>query len=296
MDKYDKEPLSLLVLHFSWGAVGAIMLGIGGSALLSIPLFFMTGDSSYKNLIQTSIIAPISEEIAKGIFLAFTVNSRKFDNITDGLVYGGAIGLGFGMTENMLYFVTYGTTITSWIYIVTIRSLFSGVMHCLSTGTLGAFLAMAKFSDNRFRNFFPYIGFSSAILIHFSWNTLVMFENTFQFGILFMIFSILLFIFVFRLSLRNEKRIIERELAEECKEGLIPEEHLVILFSNHRFRTGWIDEEIRKLYYRNAVRLAFSKNEIKKAKGISFLYYELEIEKSREIIRKLLSKNTWQKL
>lgn len=296
MDKYDREPLPFLLLHFVWGAFGAILLGISGSALLSVPLLIMNGDPHFNNLIETIVIAPVSEEIAKGIFLVFSINSRKFDNITDGLIYGGAIGLGFGMTENLIYFITYGETVTTWIYLVAIRSFFSGVMHCLSTGTLGAFLALAKFSNVSLQKLFPLVGFLCAMLIHFLWNVLVMFENTLGYGILFMIFSILFFIFVLKLSLRNEKRNIEKELAEECLTGLIPESHIAILFSNKRFKTGWIDETIRKIYYRHAVRLAFSKNEIKKAKNASRIYYEIEIDRNREMIRSLLSSNKFLKL
>ena len=94
---------------------------------------------------QWAVVAPFVEEITKGAFLLFTIRSNKFDNITDGIVYGGAIGLGFGMTENFLYFILYGNTLVNWITIVIIRTLFSAVMHCVATATFGAFLAYSKY-------------------------------------------------------------------------------------------------------------------------------------------------------
>jgi len=292
MDKYDREPLQFVLAHFLWGAFGAIIIGIGGSFLLGT----FTGlngatNTSSSSLIQTIIFAPLSEEIAKGSFLLYSVNSKKFDNITDGLLYGGVIGLGFGMTENFLYFITYGDTPINWFYLVAIRSLFSALMHCVSTGTLGAFLALAKFSSNLGKNSLPLVGLFAAILIHFMWNSTVSFANTFLFGLLFMIFLILFFLFIFRLSVNNEKKIIERELLEESKSGLIPKEHIKILSSHLRFRRGWIDERIRNLYSRFAIRLAFNKNLFKKANNLNKLYYASEIEKNREAIRSLLSNN-----
>ena len=102
-----------------------------------------------KNNLQLSrfgaiVVAPIVEEITKGLFLLITITNKKFDNITDGIVYGGAIGLGFGMTENFLYFVSYGESISNWIMLVIVRSLFSAVMHCVSTATLGRFSWSSK--------------------------------------------------------------------------------------------------------------------------------------------------------
>lgn len=291
MDKYDREPLLFVLAHFLWGAFGAIIFGIGGSFLLSALTGIIGSTSKISQLIKTIIFAPLSEEIAKGAFLLYSVNSKKFDNVTDGLLYGGAIGLGFGMTENFFYFLTYGSTPLSWIYLVVIRSLFSAIMHCISTGTLGAFLALAKFSSNIGKSTLPLAGLLVAIFIHFMWNTTISFSNTYLLGLLFMFFLILFFIFVFRLSVNNEKKIIERELLEENMLGLIPKEHIKILSSHLRFRSGWIDERIRKLYSRFAIRLAFNKDLFKKVKDLNKLYYSSEIEKNREAIRSLLSNN-----
>lgn len=291
MDKYDREPLLFVLAHFLWGAFGAIILGISGSLILGSLTGILGSTSNISKLIQTIIFAPLSEEIAKGAFLLYSVNSKKFDNTTDGLLYGGVIGLGFGMTENFLYFLTYGNTPLNWLFLVIIRSLFSALMHCISTGTLGAFLALAKSSSNFGKNTLPLAGLFTAIFIHSMWNTSVSISDTFLFGFLFMIFLILFFIFVFRLSVNNEKNIIERELLEESMSGLIPKEHIKILSSHLRFRRGWIDERIRKLYSRFAIRLAFNKNLFKKTKDLNKLYYSSEIEKNREAVRSLLSNN-----
>ncbi len=291
MDKYDREPTLFVLFHFLWGAVGAVILGIGGSLFLNALVETHSGAASGSSLIQTIIFAPLSEELAKGAFLLYTINSKKIDNITDGLVYGGAIGLGFGMTENFIYFLTYGTSLLSWLQIVFVRSLFSAVMHCISTATFGALIATAKFSSSPIRNVLPFLGLAIAILIHFSWNILVSFENTFFYGFLFMFLLVLFFFYIFKLSLKNEKNIIELELREESMMNLIPETHIKILSSHLRFRSGWVNEDIRIIYSRCAIRLAFSKNQYKKVKDSSKNHYAAEIEKNRETVRSLLSTN-----
>jgi protease PrsW len=288
LDKNEREPLKNVLLHFLWGAFGATIVGISVSFVLS---FFSSFLESNSKLMQTVIYAPIVEEISKGFFLLYSMRSKEFDNITDGIVYGASIGLGFGMNENLVYFITYGTNPTSWIYLVVIRTFFSAVMHCISTATFGAFLGMAKFSSSRWKKILPFIGLVCAILFHFMWNGSVSFEETYSLGFLFMILLMLAFFTVFKISLYQEKRIIETELEEESILGIIPSTHIKILSSHLRFKKGWFDERFRKLYYSYAIHLAFCKNQLKNTENSLHEYYLSEVEKKREAIRSLLSNN-----
>ncbi|MEW6195899.1 MAG: PrsW family intramembrane metalloprotease [Bacteroidota bacterium] len=285
MDKYEREPLTFVFVHFIWGAIGAIALGIVGSFMLTD----ISGVSEEYSgmLIQTVIFAPVAEEIAKGIFLLFTINSRRFDNLTDGLVYGGAIGLGFGMTENFTYFISYGDTMIGWLFLVIIRSGFSAVMHCISTATFGAFLGVAKFTDSKYKAILPFIGLVLAIFYHFMWNLSVSFDETYLYGLLFMIVLITMFVLVFKYSVEHEKRIITKELYEESSFNIIPKEFIPIISSHLRLRKGWIDEAIRKQYFRTAIKLAFAKMKSKKARGYDQQYYLNEVDVNREILRSL---------
>jgi len=138
-DRFDREPVGLYLKHFLWGAVGAILLALAGSFIFSFFLSFSIHDPGIRHRTETIIVAPFIEEITKGMFLLFTISNRKFDNITDGIVYGGAIGLGFGMTENFTYFLTYGKTFDNWLMLVLVRTSFTAVMHCVATASFGAF-------------------------------------------------------------------------------------------------------------------------------------------------------------
>jgi RsiW-degrading membrane proteinase PrsW (M82 family) len=289
IDRYDKEPFSLVFINYLYGAVGAIFLAVIGSGLISSLVSLFIYDEQMVAHIETIIIAPVVEESTKGFFLFIMVANKKFDNMTDGIVYGGAIGLGFGMTENFFYFVFYSHSFNDWLSIVIIRTLFSGVMHCVSTGTLGAFLGYAKFKPRNIKITFPIIGLLVAMFIHFLWNLSVSFESTAILGFMFMIFTIAIFITVFSVSLLGEKKIIYKELMPESEAGLIPHEHLFILNSSQRNKPGWIDESVRKLYIRAATSLAFRKMQSRNSSGLSKNYYEQDIEHYRNFIRNLLS-------
>lgn len=278
LDKYEKEPFGQVFKHFLWGAIGAIILALIFSNLFVSTIGFLFPSIIIVGLFESIIIAPLVEEFTKGMFLFKTSKSNNFDNITDGLVYGGAIGLGFGMTENFLYFFTYGVDFESWLWLVIIRSIFSAVMHCISTATFGAFLAMYKFNISDLKIMLPISGYFLAVLIHFLWNLSVSFEETFFLGLLFLLLMIILFFIVFILSLANERKIITRELSNEEEISLIAPEHIEILSTLKRNKKGWIKEEFRKIYISTAVKYAFRKHQLKHSKGNAKEFYQKEID------------------
>jgi RsiW-degrading membrane proteinase PrsW (M82 family) len=288
-DRYDREPFKLVLQNYLWGSVGAIVLAVLGSFVISAILsLFITGEEKL-NLLGSIITAPVVEEITKGLFLFITIRNKKFDNVTDGIVYGGAIGLGFGMTENFLYFISFGSDITNWITIVFVRTLFSAVMHCVATATFGAFLGYAKFKGMSNKIIFPTAGLSIAILIHFSWNYSVSFQSTALLGFLFMSVTIVIFITIFSAAVFSEKRMIFNELLSEVEAGIIPSSHLQHLCSASRNSKGWIDENIRNDYLRASTILAFRKNQLKNSQGESRKFYEDEINNYREFIKNLIA-------
>lgn len=293
-DRYDREPFKLVLINYLWGALGAILFAIIGSLILTSLISFFLEDKELLSKFGAIIVAPFVEEITKGFFLLITISSKKFDNITDGIVYGGAIGLGFGMTENFLYFLAFSESVSGWIMLVIIRSLFSAVMHCVSTATLGAFLAMAKFKSLKRKVVLGITGLLAAMIIHSIWNSTVSFERTAPIGFVFMIFSIFIFIIVYVISIKREKVLIYNELKEESDSGLIPEAHLNILSSSLREKKGWLEESSRNAYIKAATTLAFRKMQHRNSKGASKVYYQMDIDNYRNFIVALLS-NSGQK-
>ncbi len=289
-DRFDREPVPLLLKNFFWGAFGAVLFAfIGSYVFSSFYRYFQTFFVSRQNF-ELILLAPLVEESTKGVFLFSTVANRKFDNITDGLVYGGAIGLGFGMTENFLYFLSNSSNLGTWVVIMVIRTLFSGVMHCISTGLLGAVLGYAKFRSLTIRLISVPVGLAVAMFIHMGWNFSVAALGSISIGVFFLTLCMVLFVFVFRFSLRTEKKMIFAELSEEASEGLLPSQHVSILSSPERDFPGWVNEDIRKDYIKAATVLAFRKMQMRNSFGFNKNYYEREVLIHRALVHKLLQK------
>jgi len=285
LDRNDREPFWLVFLNFFWGGTGAIFLGIIGSLIFQIPLneviqeFANDNSSRLMDLSGAVITAPLVEEFTKGIFLVMMSYNKRFDGVVDGVVYGGAIGLGFGMTENFLYFVTYGTTPSSWIMIVIIRTLFSAVMHCLSQASFGAFIGYAKFKSTLVKFIAIPLGFAVAVFLHFAWNLTVSFEDTSLLGFVFLILYFIAFFVVFQLAIHFEGLTIRRELHDESKNGIIPADHLNHLpFVLKRSKYGWCPQGVnQKDYVKTAVTLALRKDQYKNSTGSRKTEYEKEV-------------------
>ncbi|MEO0604727.1 MAG: PrsW family glutamic-type intramembrane protease, partial [Myxococcota bacterium] len=85
LDRYDREPVWLLVLTFAWGAVPAVFLAIPASMVLE-QVFVGVGMASGLDPAVTAsitgpvLVAPLVEEPAKALVLLFLIFSRHFDN------------------------------------------------------------------------------------------------------------------------------------------------------------------------------------------------------------------------
>lgn len=216
LDKNEREPVLFIILHFLWGAVVSVGLVFFAEIILSIMPIGQFGQSlNNSKLFGLLIKAPFFEELSKISLIFLTVKSKEIDNLTDGLVYGAAIGLGFGMTENALYFINNSEDLLNWIYLVFIRSSFSGVMHGISTSIFAAFIILAKFNKLSWRKVYYLLGFAIALLIHFTWNFSVIYEQTFFYGIISILIGIAAFLIIMKSSLKYEIKILTEQLSEE---------------------------------------------------------------------------------
>jgi len=255
-DKNEPEPIKFVIYHFLYGATIAIILGIIGSKIISIPLnFIFTEDTN--NLLTIILVAPFVEEIAKATLLFKTIKSKNFDNLTDGLIYGGAIGLGFGMTENFLYFIAFSESFGDFLPLFILRTSFSAVMHCFSTASVGGLMGLSKYSSNLKLIFISVFALIIAMLIHFTWNFSIILENTFFIGIIFIIIVSFLFFLTYYFSLKYEYSIINKELKNE-----IPDNLLSVISSANKFKKGWFTQPYQNIFIQKATLLAFRKHQV----------------------------------
>jgi RsiW-degrading membrane proteinase PrsW (M82 family) len=297
MDRYEREPFWLLSLNFMWGSTGAIIFGIIGSMIMGIGVsefiyqFANKSDAvTLNNIAGAVVVSPLVEESTKGIFLLLVAMSRNFDGPVDGAVYGGAIGLGFGMTENFLYFLSYPTSYESLFFLVIIRTCFSAILHCCTQATFGAAIGFAKFRGWGVKIFVVPLGLFTAMFMHFTWNLTVSFEATALIGFLFMIVCVFIIFTVFQFGVYREGKIILKELTDESNNGVIPAEHLKFIpYTSRRYKRGWLKGKINQRdYIKTATKLALRKNQIRKMKTSSQKYYLREIENLRYKIKTML--------
>ncbi len=174
LDRYEREPWTVLVAAFLWGAlvatfVSAIMNDLIG-AIISAAVGKALGE-----VLTASFVAPVVEETSKGaaLFLLFTILKGEFDDVLDGIVYGSLVGIGFAMTENILYFgrVYLAGGLVGLGVLFYVRVILGGFGHALYTGTTGAALGFARESNNAvLAVLVPMLGYGLAIAQHATWN------------------------------------------------------------------------------------------------------------------------------
>ena len=141
LDVFETESFKNVLKAFVYGMLSVILTFcfIFNSDILWI---FLGSSEGPPEFISTVINAPVFEEIAKGLLLLLFIRSRKdeIDTLSDYLVYGTTIGLGFEFIENLLYLTEgYGqlSFIDSWFYQLDYRLIAGGGRHGFYTAWVG---------------------------------------------------------------------------------------------------------------------------------------------------------------
>src|SRR6266403_3874418 len=134
IDRYESEPLWMLTTTFLWGALVAVFIAIILNPVNGAIVSAATNSAQIGENFGAVISAPIVEESAKAfiLFVLFFWKKDEFDGIVDGIVYAGMVGLGFAMTENILYYgraVSGGAESLTFIFIL--RGIASPFSHPL---------------------------------------------------------------------------------------------------------------------------------------------------------------------
>ena len=177
LDRYEKEPLLLLGGVFLWGAVVAAGSAFLINTTLGLGVYVFTGSNAATDLATGTFIAPLVEEILKGLVVlgVFLVFRREFDSVLDGMIYAGVAALGFTATENAFYIYTYGFQQGGWNGLLTlsfIRVILVGWQHPFYTAFFGIGLALARLNRNWVVKIIaPLVGLSLAMFTHAFHNT-----------------------------------------------------------------------------------------------------------------------------
>jgi RsiW-degrading membrane proteinase PrsW (M82 family) len=254
LDRYEVEPLRALVACFIWGAVGAILFSLVTGLLFQFAVEEALGAQTAEAA-SVVIGAPLVEESFKGIaVLAVLIFARdEIDSTLDGLVYGALVGVGFAMTENILYlgqaYLEGG--LREFGTLVLAREVLGGFGHPAYTAITGAAIGWSRGRYGRgiARVVVPILGWALAVALHIAWNgglvltTTLMDEDA---GLLqpvavqtaiVIVPAVLVLYVVARLSARHELGILREELRAEVERGTITQdEYTAIVDAEERQR------------------------------------------------------------
>lgn len=179
-DKYEKEPIGLLIRAFIGGMV-AIPLDLALVSLING--IFYSETVFYSAFIE----AGFCEELCKFVILFLTIWwNRNFNEYMDGIVYATFVGLGFACVENVLYVFEggVGTGI--------VRALLSVPGHFLFGVIMGYFFSMAKFSKKGGQFGYLMTALFGAVLAHGLFDWLLMITDRISEALTIIIFCVFL--------------------------------------------------------------------------------------------------------
>lgn len=285
-DRFEPEPWWLILAAFVWGACFATLGGgLTSSIASAITSAFVDATPGDMDVIGATIFAPIFEEGFKGlgvalIALASALGLRELDGPLDGAIYGGVVGLGFTLTEDILYvanqFATSG--IAGFVLLFFLRTVLLGLSHCTFTACTGLGFGIATESKSWVVKIgAPIFGFGAAMAMHALHNFLpTVFGNE---GLVLMLLvswliDILFFVLLALLVVRD-RSIVIRELFSEVG-GLLHPRELQLVSSYFAlglrnwgvlFSRGWSAFRVRRRKQLHLVELAFVKSRRRRGEG-----------------------------
>jgi RsiW-degrading membrane proteinase PrsW (M82 family) len=229
LDRYEPEPRSLIVTALGWGALVATAAAL---VLQTLDQFAFGRPES----LTAAVVAPITEEAAKGLFVLLLVVARRrvIDGVLDGIVYGGMVGIGFAFTENILYLAAAymggegigpgGIGAVTGTFVV--RGIFSPFAHPFFTALFGIGIGYAVVTRSRFwRVAAPLLGYAAAVLAHALWNGAAYYGGGefFLLTYLFLMVPAFLLVAGFAVWARyREGQMLARALTDAADRGYLP--------------------------------------------------------------------------
>lgn len=227
IDRYEAEPFWMLATTFFWGALVAVFIALVFNTGIQLMAELATNSEDVGDIVGAVISAPIVEESAKALILLifFFWKKDEFDGIVDGIVYAGMVGLGFAMTENILYYGrAVGRSPEDLTVVFILRGMAAPFSHPLFTSMTGIGLGWSRQSDSHFiKIVIPFLGFFLAMLMHATWNGSAVFGGELGFFAAYFLImgpAFIVTLMVIFFSLRREGNIVRQFLYPDYQKGL----------------------------------------------------------------------------
>ena len=172
-DKYEQEPLALLLKAFVSGALSVVIwLAIYYLLLESIiPTEPDTGSHFANAFIEAFFAAAIPEELVKFAMLYWLIwKNPNFNERFDGIIYAVFVSLGFATLENIMYVLQLG------VGVAVLRALTAVPAHALFGVAMGFYFSYAKFLPERQNKYFA-LCIGIPILLHGVYDFILMWQS-----------------------------------------------------------------------------------------------------------------------
>lgn len=163
-DRGSKEPIGALFGAMGFGILAVIAAGTLNEMFVPREVMEQLGSEDAGNvsnatLLKAALIVGVIEESVKAIPLAvFIYKKRYFNELTDGIIYFGIVGLTFGIIEDFSYSLMYGGEVGL------LRILFSPYLHAGFCAIFGMYFVQKKLLKKPWT--LVLIGYLIAVLAH----------------------------------------------------------------------------------------------------------------------------------
>jgi RsiW-degrading membrane proteinase PrsW (M82 family) len=211
LDFYKTGQFIIMLICFGAGALAY------EAAAHTNPIPFRLGWVSQQVQID-QFVAPVVEEILKGLAIWILVRRPKFNYFVDGAIYGFTAGMGFAILENFEYVLGHPSVA---INVAVNRVISTNLMHAASTATLGIVLGIARFRKPAPRILLSLGGLATAMLLHGGFNNIVtrLASDLFLLGYAITIGAgaAFLIVMLIKRGLREEKKWIGETLNDDLR-------------------------------------------------------------------------------
>ncbi|PRX92533.1 RsiW-degrading membrane proteinase PrsW (M82 family) [Allonocardiopsis opalescens] len=252
LDRLKPQPTKLLLVAFLWGSGVATLASLVMNTVIGMVLVPMFGEG-FGDYLGAAVGAPVVEESFKGMVLLgyLWFRRRRIAGVSDGIILGMLVGLGFAWVENILYYLNYGFFLAGgfapdyMIELFLTRGVMLGLLHPVFTAMIGIGIASAAMNrSGALRVVFCVLGWFGAVALHALWNGSTPFGILNYVAMAVMVLVLVMILVVVAVDRRRVVATISRYLPAYIPTGLVTDTDIAMLSSmgNRRQARRWAQQ------------------------------------------------------
>lgn len=204
-DKFEKEPLHLLLKTFIWGAlISSIVVPV---EYFLIAYGSLSASSRFSFIVfEAFIVAGLTEEYFKRlVVLRVAYDTPYFNQPFDGIVYCVFSAVGFAAIENVGYVLqAFQASPQETINVIVLRGIMAVPAHAMFGVVMGYYLGFAKFAPGDKSYWYFKVSLIFPMLLHGFYDFVLML-NVYGALAIVGIYELLLFTYCLRLIKRSQE-------------------------------------------------------------------------------------------